>query len=365
MSELNAAPGGDGEAITVVPVSDDAPIYPRAAANALTDWRRKSDAEEDKPAEAPPQAAEPEPDSAQAEDAAPAEEATGEQPTETNEPAEELPPIEPPRSWTKEDKEEFKSYPREAQEKIARREQDRETALRRGQNEVAEQRKEAEALRAKLNESLQQYEQATQSALQAVQQATAGEFADIKTPDDINKLANEDPLRFTRYQAHLMNVAQIERAAQLAQEQRAQQFKSQWAEFATKEDAKFLERAPEMADKDKATKIADASVSLLKDVGFSEADLAKLWNGEASVSLRDHRVQLLIRDAARYREAQTTAPKKIAAKPVPPVQRPGVAPSRGAQADLELKHLEKQLNQTGNWKDAAKLLLAKRAVASR
>jgi len=53
--------------------------------------------------------------------------------------------IEPPRSWSAEWKEEFKTYPREAQEKIARREHDREKALRRTQNEYAELKKRLKA----------------------------------------------------------------------------------------------------------------------------------------------------------------------------------------------------------------------------
>ena len=52
-----------------------------------------------------------------------------------------LPAVEPPRSWTKDEKEEFSTFPRSAQEKIARREKDRETTLRRGQNSIAEMRK--------------------------------------------------------------------------------------------------------------------------------------------------------------------------------------------------------------------------------
>ena len=46
--------------------------------------------------------------------------------TENADPGEELPPIEPPRSWTKEDKELFTSLPRETQERIAERERSRE-----------------------------------------------------------------------------------------------------------------------------------------------------------------------------------------------------------------------------------------------
>jgi hypothetical protein len=52
-----------------------------------------------------------------------------------------LPPIDPPRSWTKAEKERFQSLPRETQEYLHTREQEREREFRRGQNEAAEQRK--------------------------------------------------------------------------------------------------------------------------------------------------------------------------------------------------------------------------------
>lgn len=56
-----------------------------------------------------------------------------------------LPTIEPPSSWKAEEKAEWASLPRSAQEAIARREQDRTTELRNLQNSTAEQRKSAEA----------------------------------------------------------------------------------------------------------------------------------------------------------------------------------------------------------------------------
>jgi hypothetical protein len=49
--------------------------------------------------------------------------------------------IDPPRSWTREDKQYFKTLPVHAQEIIANREQAREIHLRRSQNELAEMKK--------------------------------------------------------------------------------------------------------------------------------------------------------------------------------------------------------------------------------
>ena len=71
-------------------------------------------------------------------------------------------------------------------------------------------------------------------------------------------------------------------------------------------------------------------------------------------------------DAVRYREAQARAKAVTTqAKPVPPVQRPGVAPSKGAMREAELQSLSKRLDQTGNPRDAAALLRARRAMAAR
>jgi hypothetical protein len=49
--------------------------------------------------------------------------------------------IEPPRSWTKDEKLTFAGLPPEVQRVVVRREHDRERALRRGQNEIAELKK--------------------------------------------------------------------------------------------------------------------------------------------------------------------------------------------------------------------------------
>jgi hypothetical protein len=356
------APGGDESApafnVETVPAPASDAKNPRDLANFLTDYRNKRDAKEDAPAAPEPAAAEPE---TPIKDAAPAEEATSETETTEAEPAAE-PTIEPPRSWTKEEKAEFATYPRSAQEVIARREQDRESALRKGQNEHAEKLKGLTAKEQQVEQARQQYEAALPQLLQTLQEQQQGEFSDIKTMNDVEKLAREDWPRYALWDAQQKKIAAVSQEMQASQQRQQEEFKSKWSEFSAKEDAKFLELAPEMSDKEKATKVADSSVALLKDLGFGESDLAKLWNGEASVSLRDHRVQLLIRDAARYRDAIKEAPKKIVAKPVAKVQRPGTSQSRAGDDDVAVKNLENKLTQSGSWKDAAHLLMAKRSA---
>ncbi len=130
---------------------DKGPLSVRDAARSLSDARYKRDAELNTQAEAPP-AAEPAPELPEQGNADPLE-APGE--TAEAEPAE-LPTIDPPRSWTKGEKERFATLPRETQEYIADREQERERAIRQSQNEAAEKTKAVTAKEQQLEQIRQQ-----------------------------------------------------------------------------------------------------------------------------------------------------------------------------------------------------------------
>lgn len=361
MSDTHAAPAtGGADAIVSVPVSTPAQaenfaLSPAEAAKQISDWRFKRD-NPDKAEDAPaPAVEEPAQESAQADDAPP-EEAPVET-TQAAEPEAQLPPIEPPRSLTKEEKEEFASLPRAAQEIIERRVRDSELATRRSQNEAAEKLKGLTAKEQQVEQARQQYEAALPALLQTLQDQQAGEFSDIRTMADVERLAREDWPRYALWDAQQKKVAAVTQEVNAARERQANEFRSKWSEFASGEDQKLLEKAPELADKTRSQKIADSAVAVLKDIGFSEQDLASAWNGESSVSLRDHRIQLLILDAMKYREAKATA-SKPAVKQVPPVQRPGVAKVAVTAAQADVEAAQKRFNKSGSLKDAQALRVA-------
>src|SRR5262249_51809463 len=91
----------------------------------------------------------------------------------------------------------------------------------------------------------------------------------------------------------------------------------QFGEFGKRADDLFKEKVPDMADEAKAAELQKQALAVLGDLGFTEAELLPLWNGHKELSLRDHRLQLLIRDATLWREAEKKA-KAAATKPVPP-----------------------------------------------
>jgi Recombination endonuclease VII len=70
---------------------------------------------------------------------------------------------------------------------------------------------------------------------------------------------------------------------------------------------------------------------------------------------------LLIGDAILWREAKAKA-KATVAKPLPPVQRPGVSQPKGAAQEAVIQNPTEKLDASGSLKDAAALLKAHRAV---
>jgi hypothetical protein len=364
MTEATSAPAGGEGAPAPAPAiapANDAPLTASEAAAALSQrrWEKHRQSQAPEAAEAAPVET---PQELPAEAIAAPETDPGETADQGSEPeANELPPIEPPRSWTKEEKAEFATYPREAQEKIARREQERERAIRSSQNEAAEIRKAAEAERAKVEQARQQYEQALPALMETLQSQQAGQFADIRTQADVQRMATEDPLRYIQWNAHREQVSAIQNEMRQAQERQSQEWNQKWQDFATKEDAKTSEMIPELSDPKQRAKVQEAALTYLKDKGFTESELGSAWNGQASLSLRDHRIQGLIRDAVKYREGQEAAKAKLATpKPLPTVQRPGVS---APKVDNQVVALTKKLEQTGDMRDAAALVAARRAAS--
>lgn len=346
-------------ATEIVPTNSGTENYSaREAANALSQYRGKRDGGEPEveaasPAETP----------ARGKPAAvpPVSEPAAEIETATDQPAGEPAAIEPPRSWSNEDKQWFAALPPETQEILARRENERDTALRRGQNEVATQRQSFAAQQQQMVAMREQYEKIMPALQAALMQQQQGEFPDVKTMADVERLAKTDWQRFAQYQAHQMKVQAVHAEMGAIQQRQQAEYSQRWNDFAGTEDQKFLAKAPEMNNPAEASKIANASLSYLKGLEFSDDDLSKLWSGQASLSLRDHRAQLLVRDAALYRQAKATASTRKVT-PVPKVLRPGAPAERATDADASLTALDNRLESTGKWKDAAELLLARRAA---
>lgn len=365
MTDSNVAPGS-GDTITIAAPADAPASMTASEAAAVLARARHERRKEQQPAPdmTSVDAGETElPDEGNA--ALQETEATGET-TETTETEDaNLPAIEPPRSWTKEARERWESLPRETQEYLATREQDRDREVRRSQNEAAEIRKAVEAEQRALAQARDQYEGAVPLIMQALQEQAAADFADIRTMADVDRMAREDWPRYVQWDAHTKKVQAVQSELATIQQRQASERGQKWSDFASKEDALFLEKVPEFSEPEKARKFSEGAIRTLIDgYGFSESELAKFWNGQGEFSLRDHRAQLLIRDAVRYQDAQAKAKANVI-KPLPHVQRPGASAPKGAAQDAQIQALTAKLEKTGSMKDAAALLAARREAASR
>ncbi|MEH2501235.1 hypothetical protein V1290_000046 [Bradyrhizobium sp. AZCC 1578] len=358
--ETGAPAGGDAIAVVQAPADTGADLSISQAARALAAARHKPK-EESAPVEQPQADPVEQPELAQANadpETAPSEEPDAADP-QTPE------PIEPPRSWTKAEKERFQSLPRETQEYLHAREQERERDFRRSQNEIAEQRKAIEAERQKAEQVRQQYEAQLPGVMQALQDAQNGAFADIRTVDDVTKLANEDPFRYLQWQAHQTKLQAVNAELERAKDEKSKAEQSEWANHVQKENALAAEYIPELADKDKGPKLTQrVATELLPELGFKDSELADLASGKSKLSIYDHRVQRLLADAVKLRDIQS-AKTAVVAKPLPPVQKPGTARPQGNAHSEQIQALTRKLNETGDLRVAQQLraLQAKRRAS--
>lgn len=276
---------------------------------------------------------------------------------------ESLPPVERPRSWSKDDQAEWDSLPRSLQEKLAAREDTRDKAIRKAQNDAAAQAKGLTAREQAAEQARQQFEARAREAHAILIREQQSQFSDIKTMDDVRTMAAQDPLRYLQWQAHQQDL-QVTAAAVKEADERAVKAKDDgWKAFRAKEDAAALEHIPDLGDAKKAPAIMRAAVEHLQGLGFTAEELGAYDKGE-KLSLFDHRVQRLIFDGMRYQQVTkaATAAKKT---PVPPVQRPGTRQPTGNAPSERIQTLTNRLNSSGSLKDAAALLVARRNSRSR
>jgi hypothetical protein len=344
-----AAGGSETTAIAVAPTpAGEAPIDAREGARNLAKWRHKR--EQQGLQQTNQEGQQPERD----EQSSLAEEATNDfEETAINEQGDAPAPIAPPPGWSDQHTELVASLPRQLQERVA--EDERVHAAR-----LAEQHRAKEADRA-LGEARQNYEAALPRVLAALQQQQMSEFADLKTPADVERLGRENPERYRKWSLQETRISELAREMREAQGRRVAEQQQRFGDFAKRQDELFKERVPEMADTAAAAQLERAAMAVLKQHGFDETELAASWHGQKDFLLRDHRIQLLVRDAILWRQAQAKA-KAAVAKPLPPVQRQGGAQSKSAARDEEIQNLSKKLDATGSLKDATALLRARRAA---
>lgn len=341
--------------------------------------RKAQDSPQPSEADARAPEAEPEPTAESADDPATAEhELSGEdnaaqsdeadpgEDQEVDPEAEKLPSIDAPRSWSKEDKEAFKTYPREAQEKISAQVARQEAEFLRRQNDAAEKLKAVSAREQAAEQARQAYEDRAKDALKVLIREQQRDFGDIKTIDDVRNLAQADPFRYLQWQAHQQELQVQAQAVTEAETRAARDTQAKRSAYATAQDAKLKELVPDYADAKKLAAARDAAMPLLDEYGLSNDQLQKWAATDAGFEILQHAgFQKIISDLMKSREADTrlkAAAQAAVRKPVPPVQRPGITRPTGQANSERVAALTNRLNNSGSLDDAVALLAARRGT---
>lgn len=376
--ETGAIPGGE-----VVSYATDStePMSVEEAARELTQARAKAlnpSAESAKSEEAATAANE----LAQANDGldnpAPVEEPEG------DDPEEKLPPIERPRSWSKDDDDDWNALPRERQEKIATSERAREADINRRMNEAADERKAVKAEREAAEQARQKYEAQLPTLMQALQDAQSQQFSDIKSMSDIEKVSNEIvrltnagdlvgagqlQAYLTAFGVHQQKMQAVKAELDRAEGEKAQARQSKRADYEKAQNARLVELIPDMADPTKAAIKRESAIAMLTDdLGLKMEDLQRWMQDDVGHEILSNAGIQKLMDNGLTLKAIQSAKTAAAAKPLPGVQRPGTRQPANSGAATQIQALERQLSTASGDKAArisAEIYRLEKKVASR
>ena len=207
-----------------------------------------------------------------------------------------------------------------------------------------------EALRAEASKSKTEAKAARDQFLNALntvvpqlQSAIRGEFADINTIDDLERLAATDVNRYNKFvfaQARLQQAAAAQQQAQeAANKEQNETARKAWSD----EQARLHRLMPELTDPVKGAAIAKNLQDYAQKIGI-KPDRLSSYTADEFVALNKSM------QFDNLEQAKAAANKKAAA--APPVQKPGVTRD-GATKDEKIRTDFERLQKSGRVEDAA------------
>lgn len=182
-------------------------------------------------------------------------------------------------------------------------------------------------------------------------------LAPERLPEALAQLAQQDPAKLQRIQA-IVSASEQVRARQTEEMQRSSDAARQsFLNFARAEDAR-LETMLKGEAREVRQAVAQEIMASAKASGIEPEEMQRLFDNEPL--MRNATFQRMMYDAGKYR-LMMKARDAVAAKPMPPVQRPGMALTRGERSQHDLRTLSSLLSSTGDLKDAVTLYQARRA----
>lgn len=199
---------------------------------------------------------------------------------------------------------------------------------------LAEERKAIEGKNAEVSRLKQQLSEALQSwAIPTEQEPDWEQLARTKPPQEV--LAAQ-----AQWQKR-------QRQAQMAREQFTQLRQQQLAETVKAEQEQLFSKVPEWRDQAKYTEAAQTIAKTGQDYGFSLDELQ---------GLVDHRMILVLKDAAAYRAMQSAKPETKKVAQAPATLKPGAKTTKTEATQAARQKQREQLKRSGRLEDAIDLL---------
>lgn len=221
---------------------------------------------------------------------------------------------------------------------------------------IEEQVREAENTR-------QTYLNGLAAATQIAQVSFLGQFPELAglapehLPGALEQLSRHDPEKFARVQAMVATTEQLFAQQRAESSRQAELGRRNFETYARSEDARFATLMKGEARETQALVAAEIMASA-KASGVEPAELTRLFNSEPL--MRNAIFQRMMYDAGKYR-LMMKAKDAAVAKPLPPVQRPGLARTPGEREQADLRTLSARLSSSGNIKDAVALYHARKS----
>lgn len=198
---------------------------------------------------------------------------------------------------------------------------------------------ERQAITAQLRQKENEYAQAL-TALEQTFGPVLGE------EPDWNELYSENPEQYAHMRAQWDQLSAIKAEQQRIAAERQKEHAEQMQARLQKELDELTAKVPEWSDDDKRKADIDMIRDYANSIGYSDQEIASIWN---------HRDFLVLRDAARYRQAQQ-AGKKEAKKAASKTVEPGKSKGPVNQKTRRYKQQRKRAKKTGKDSDIAPLM---------
>jgi hypothetical protein len=200
------------------------------------------------------------------------------------------------------------------------------------------------------------------AAMQIAQASFISQFPELaglapeRLPEALAQIAHQDPAKLARIQAIVAGSEQLRARRDDEMRRTADATRRNFVNYAKAEDVR-LETLLKGETKDVRQAVAQEIMASAKASGIEPEELQRLFDTEPL--MRNATFQRMMYDAGKYR-LMMKARDAVAAKPMPPVQRPGRAASQGERDQHDLRTLSARLSTTGDFKDAVALYQARR-----